>query len=207
LISFDVFFRVCDDVRDDGIYFFASHMHVYISLHVAIVASFLSFSAINVAVWGCWRVPHLHGLMERHFTTSVSRFSRSTGGGVLSSAHTLLFSTFSHQSAMHLAFNSMALLSIAPPVCRMLGDELFLAFYCTTGVLSSALGNASVLMLAALSRGRSLSAMSMLHIPSLGASGAVFGVFAVTALLRPDAEFILIFLPSELCTLWRRVFV
>ena len=75
----------------------------------------------------------------------------------------------------HLAFNSIALWSFGNDAASALGVNQFLAFYVTAG-LSSAL-------LSDLGRVRSLTGGI-----SLGASGAVYACFALTAMLKPDAQ-------------------
>ncbi len=69
--------------------------------------------------------------------------------------------TLVHGSLMHLAFNMYALFIVGPIVEAMYGRVLFLAFYLLTAAVASV---ASYLFVAA---------------PSVGASGAVFGLFGI----------------------------
>mmetsp|Transcript_6752 Transcript_6752/g.11634 ORF Transcript_6752/g.11634 Transcript_6752/m.11634 type:complete len:160 (-) Transcript_6752:111-590(-) len=83
---------------------------------------------------------------------------------------------------MHLGCNMFGLYSFGPMMAKALGPETFMATYLAAGAMSSLGG-----MSAKLAMGKAT--------PSLGASGAVLFLAAVTAFLRPDAEFCLIFLP------------
>lgn len=79
----------------------------------------------------------------------------------------LLTSAFLHQEFWHIGFNMMALWFLGPPLEQALGRVRFLALY----VLSALGGNVLTFWLMAQ------------NIPSLGASGAVFGLFGATAVL------------------------
>ncbi|KAJ3186348.1 hypothetical protein HDU85_007788 [Gaertneriomyces sp. JEL0708] len=120
--------------------------------------------AINVGVWMLWQLPHARSkaFMMRHFT-------HHPGSG---RSYTMLTCMFSHESFMHLLFNMYALSGFAP-VLQDRGfqgsTEQFVAFYLSTGMLSS-LGSHLVGTYRAMSN----------HVlkPSLGASGAVWAVVA-----------------------------
>ncbi|TQF04277.1 rhomboid family intramembrane serine protease [Kitasatospora acidiphila] len=79
----------------------------------------------------------------------------------------LLTATFLHQQPLHVASNMLALWWVGPNLERVLGRLRFLALYLVSGLAGSALvylvagGNAA----------------------SLGASGAIFGLFGATAVL------------------------
>jgi len=139
------------------------------------LAIYLLFRAGEGAKLGQW--------LERHFGCSIA--------GVFTQRryYTLLTSTFSHRGFFHLAFNMIALTSIAPQVLFVMGDRNFLCFYLGSGIISSFFGQISLLL------GPSKLREFKRFIPSYGASGAVIAVFAFSALLNPDSQFILMFLP------------
>jgi rhomboid-like protein len=124
----------------------------------------------NVAVFITWQIPRLHPLLNRTFLHSTT-----------SHPLTMLSSIFSHRTPMHLAFNMLALWSFGTILHDRLGREHFLAFYATAG-LSASLGS----HLAKLWRRDAAS--------SLGASGALFGVFGACAHI-PNVNVSIIFIP------------
>ncbi|KAJ3121927.1 Rho- GTP-binding protein RhoN [Nowakowskiella sp. JEL0407] len=100
----------------------------------------------------------------------------------------MLTSAFSHQSFIHLLFNTMVLYDFGTSIHYQLGlnTPLFLAFYASAGTLSS-LGSRLVSLLyktASVSRG------------SVGASGALYALVAMNAYLHPDWKVSLIILPG-----------
>ncbi|GAA5830807.1 hypothetical protein JCM11251_001081 [Rhodosporidiobolus azoricus] len=120
---------------------------------------------------------------------------------------TLLTSVFSHRTLPHLAFNSIALYSFGTACFRFLDySEVlprstsryeFLAFFATAGLVSSF---ASHFWFSRIVAGRLLrqfpaSTVKNALLPSLGASGAVYGCVAMTALAFPETSVSLIFLP------------
>jgi rhomboid-like protein len=129
----------------------------------------LSIIAANAVVFVAWRVPSAHAFLTRYFLHTPS-----------SAPVSLLLSMFSHIGVLHFAFNMYALWSFGRLVHDSLGREQFLALYASAGVLSSLASHL-------LRRGGSYS--------SLGASGALYAMLAVTAVLRPDAGIGLVFLP------------
>jgi membrane associated rhomboid family serine protease len=76
----------------------------------------------------------------------------------------LLTSAFLHSGITHILFNMFALYVVGPPLEMWLGRVRFAALY-----LLSALGGSVLIYL-----------FSPLNVPTLGASGAVFGLFAAT---------------------------
>ena len=79
----------------------------------------------------------------------------------------LLTSAFLHDGPTHILFNMWALWVIGPPLERWLGRTRFVALY-----LLSALGGSVVVFL-----------LTPINVPTLGASGAIFGLFAATLVL------------------------
>jgi membrane associated rhomboid family serine protease len=76
----------------------------------------------------------------------------------------MLTSAFLHSGITHILFNMFALFVVGPPLEIWLGRLRFIALY-----LLSALGGSVLIYL-----------FSPLNVPTLGASGAVFGLFAAT---------------------------
>ncbi|KAI9229919.1 MAG: hypothetical protein DHS80DRAFT_1216, partial [Piptocephalis tieghemiana] len=130
---------------------------------------------INVLVFAAWQIPMLRPFMHRHFT-------HTPGSG---KSYTLLTSAFSHQELWHLGFNMVGLYSFGKAVHHILGTEQFLSFYLSSAILS---GLASHHMKLLLRNTRPL-------VPSLGASGALFGLLGLSAYLFPETHVSLIFLP------------
>ncbi|KAJ2660032.1 hypothetical protein IWW48_003195 [Coemansia sp. RSA 1200] len=95
----------------------------------------------------------------------------------------MLTSTFSHKELVHFAFNNIALASFGTVIASAMGPEQFTAFYLTAGVFSSFASQAFARV------------FPTLLIPSLGASGAVYGVVGATMLLYPNAPLAIILIP------------
>ncbi|KAJ2344906.1 hypothetical protein GGF43_005344, partial [Coemansia sp. RSA 2618] len=132
-----------------------------------------ALAGVNAAVFGLWQVPRLLPFMAR-------RFLHDPRTGL---SYTLLTSTFSHRDLWHFAFNTLALVSFGPHVADAMGAEHFAAFYLSAGVASSLASH----LLAPLRAARIL--------PSLGASGAVYGVVGAAMLMFPHTRIAIIFLP------------
>jgi membrane associated rhomboid family serine protease len=81
--------------------------------------------------------------------------------------HRLLTAMFLHQAPMHIAFNMLSLWWLGPPLEAALGRVRYIALYLLSGLGGSGLSY----LLAAQGQ------------PSLGASGAVFGLLGATAVL------------------------
>ncbi|KAI9306568.1 hypothetical protein BJ944DRAFT_159647 [Cunninghamella echinulata] len=131
--------------------------------------------AINLLVFGAWQVPRWTNFMTRWFMHYPGS-DRSI---------TLLTSCFSHKEGLHLACNMVGLWSFGGLIHDYLGREQFLALYLTTGISANM---ASHVFSLALRRTRPL-------LPSLGASGAIYGLLSGTAYLEPQASVSLVFLP------------
>lgn len=85
--------------------------------------------ALNVIVFGLWRIPALKSTMLRHFASNPAH----QGVSLYSS---MLLSTFSHYSLFHLFANMYVLRSFSGAV-NSLGVEQFVALYLSAGVVSS----------------------------------------------------------------------
>ncbi|RLV90237.1 Rhomboid protein 1 mitochondrial [Spathaspora sp. JA1] len=102
----------------------------------------------------------------------------------LQSVWTMLGSAFSHQSFYHLLFNMFALQSFGSTLCTVLGATNFTILYLNSAVISSF----AALAIPTLMR-------SSLSFATLGASGAVFSVFAAFSYLIPKAPIAIFFFP------------
>lgn len=116
----------------------------------------------------------------------VSAFSMWGYGAVhYDQWYRLLTSAFLHGSLMHLLFNGFALYILGPQLERWLGHSRFLALW-----VLSALG------------GSVLSLLAAPYQPSIGASGAIFGMFGAVFILgrrlRLDTRFVLFLLGINL---------
>ncbi|KAF9427507.1 hypothetical protein BGZ94_004772 [Podila epigama] len=130
---------------------------------------------INSLVFAAWQIPRWSPFMEKWFMHHPA-----SGKSI-----TLLTSMFSHQHFWHFGLNMFAMHSFAVPLHDQMGMEQFLAFYITTGVTASLASHLFTVSRLAWSQ----------MIPSLGASGALFGCLSSTAYLYPDASVYIIFLP------------
>lgn len=133
--------------------------------------------AINVLVFGAWRVPRMQPFMNRYFVHNPVARGHSI---------TLLTSCFSQRQFTHLALNMVALWTVGPWIYDTLGREQFVAMYLSLGVGSNTISHVAQL---ALRRHRPI-------IPSQGASGAIYGLLTGTAVIYPEAALFVAFLPS-----------
>lgn len=141
-------------------------------------------------VWVLWKIPALRRFSTRYFWHDPKIKGRTI---------THLTSIFSHRGLLHLGANSLGIYILAPPAMEWFQKDSdlrstsrfeFLAFFVAAGLFSSLTSHLwSILYV--LPR---FGAGSVL--PSLGASGAVYGAFAVTALAYPTATVSLLFLPG-----------
>ncbi|MEW2391331.1 rhomboid family intramembrane serine protease [Streptomyces venezuelae] len=91
----------------------------------------------------------------------------SVGGVAEGQWYRLVTSMFLHSSYMHIAFNMLSLWWVGGPLEAALGRARYLALYAASGLAGSAL----TYLLAEPNQ------------PSVGASGAIFGLFGATAIL------------------------
>jgi len=133
-----------------------------------------SIIAINAAVLGCWRIPSLKPFMVKYFCANP--FGKAV-------CWPMVFSTFSHYSALHFGANMYVLNSIAGAVAVNMGKEQFLGFYLSAGVAASFASH----VLKTITRTPGI---------SLGASGALMGALAFFCLSNPKSELSIIFLPD-----------
>lgn len=129
-----------------------------------------SLIAANSLVFLAWKIPAFSPYLNRYFLHSIN-----------SAPISMLGSTFSHKSLMHLGFNMLALNSFGPFLHDRMGREQFLAFYISAGMSSSIVSHL-------------YKSLRWNFIPSLGASGAIFGLVGACA-HYPELKVSLIFLP------------
>ncbi|XP_063700818.1 presenilins-associated rhomboid-like protein, mitochondrial [Culicoides brevitarsis] len=134
---------------------------------------FVPLCALNVIVFGLWRVPRLQPFMLKYFTSNPA--ARAV-------CWPMLLSTFSHYSAFHIFANMYVLHSFSNGAVASLGAEQFLGVYLTGGVISSL---ASYMYKAAV----------MQPGLSLGASGAILTILAYICAKYPDTQLSIMFLP------------
>ena len=106
---------------------------------------------------------------------------------------------FMHGGFWHLFFNMYTLLMFGAPVERALGEKRFLLFYfiCGFGAMALHWGVqwAQLHFLAG-------NAADILSTPTVGASGAIYGVLIAFAMPYPDATLVLLFPPIPLKAKW-----
>lgn len=89
---------------------------------------FAPILALNLIVFGLWRIPRFQPLMLKYFC------SNPAGKAI---CWPMVLSTFSHYSLFHLAANMYVLHSFAHGSVHSLGQEQFLGMYLSAGVFSS----------------------------------------------------------------------
>jgi len=110
--------------------------------------------AANIAIWGLWKVPPLWRNFNRYMLV-VAATPRPLS---------LLGTAFSHQSLFHLSTNMLFLWYFGTMVHEEVGRAHFVQLYLTAG---------SVGFLTSLTE---MVLWSQLHLSTLGASGAVYGI-------------------------------
>lgn len=105
---------------------------------------------------------------------------------VLSRPWTLITHIFLHSGPIHILFNTMFLFFFGPELERRIGGKRFLIVFFGSGIIA-ALGYSlwSVYVIGSFA-------------PAVGASGALFGVFACLAVLAPDMQIYVYFVPMKI---------
>lgn len=118
--------------------------------------------------------------------------------------HQIISHMFMHGNVMHLAFNMFALWMFGSPLENTWGSKRFLMYYLVTGLGAAALHSGVNAMEVYNMTGSitheapellSQAAQRLYVIPTVGASGAVFGLLLAFGMLFPNTELMLIFLP------------
>jgi membrane associated rhomboid family serine protease len=100
---------------------------------------------------------------------------------------TLITYIFLHSGLVHLFFNMFVLFFFGPALERRVGNGMLIEIFFTAGVLS-AIGYTFL----------SEPLFNTLPGPMVGASGAIYGVFAALAVLEPDILVYVYFVPMKL---------
>ncbi|KYM83321.1 Presenilins-associated rhomboid-like protein, mitochondrial [Atta colombica] len=135
---------------------------------------FVPICFINAVIFLLWRVPTLQKTMVRYFCANPASSA---------SCWSMVLSTFSHYSIIHLAANMYVLHSFSTIAVTALGKEQFLALYLSSGVISSFASHVY---------------KNMFGMPglSLGAkSGAIMGILGFVCTQYPDIRLCIVFLP------------
>ncbi|CCK68550.1 rhomboid protease PCP1 KNAG_0B01030 [Huiozyma naganishii CBS 8797] len=130
---------------------------------------------INIAIFGLWQLPRCWNFLQRYMLLQK---------GHSSSSWSIIGSAFSHQEFWHLGMNMLALWSFGTSLATMLGTSNFFSLY-----MNSAIGGSLFSLWYP-----KIARLAMLG-PSLGASGALFGVFGCFAYLIPHAKILLFVFP------------
>ena len=128
----------------------------------------------------------------------------------------ILTHMFMHGNIWHIFFNMYALFIFGCVVERMIGERKFLLFYFLCGLGAAALhigveAIQAASMMEKIADGSQAAAQSYMQLkmtPTVGASGAIYGVLIAYAMLFPTARLTLIFPPVTLSAkVWVLIFV
>lgn len=116
----------------------------------------------------------------------------------------ILTHMFMHGGFWHIFFNMYSLLMFGSILERSLGPKKFLIFYFVTGLGAVALHTGVEWMQARvfIANGAAQAYQQLLATPTLGASGAIYGVLIGFAMLYPQARLTLIFPPIPMTAKW-----
>ncbi len=114
---------------------------------------------------------------------------------------------FMHGGFWHIFFNMYTLFIFGIVVERIIGSKKFLLFYfvCGLGAAGLQIGTQYIEMQAFISAGTQQALASMAQLkatPTVGASGAIYGVLLGYAMLFPESKMTLIFPPVTLSAKW-----
>lgn len=116
----------------------------------------------------------------------------------------ILTHMFMHGGFWHIFFNMYSLLMFGSILERSLGPKKFLIFYFVTGLGAVALHTGVEWMQARvfIANGAAGAYQQLLVTPTLGASGAIYGILIGFAMLYPQARLTLIFPPIPMTAKW-----
>lgn len=116
----------------------------------------------------------------------------------------ILTHMFMHGGFWHIFFNMYSLLMFGSILERSLGPKKFLIFYFVTGLGAVALHTGVEWMQARvfIANGAAGAYHGLLMTPTLGASGAIYGILIGFAMLYPQARLTLIFPPIPMTAKW-----
>ena len=130
---------------------------------------------VNLAVYGLWQLPRCWGFLQKYMLLQKSN---------IPSNWSIIGSAFSHQEFWHLGMNMLALWSFGTSIASMLGTANFFSLYMNSAIAGSLFS----LWYPRIAR------MALMG-PSLGASGALFGVLGCFSYLVPHAKILLFVFP------------
>ncbi|MFH1248868.1 MAG: rhomboid family intramembrane serine protease [archaeon] len=152
----------------------------------------LTFSLIiaNVAVFAIW-------LFLLLFKLDISRYLAVVPNAILQGKDiwTIITSVFMHASVGHLLMNMMSLAFLGNFLERILGRKRFFIFYMLAGIFASLF----FVFFAFLFK-------QDLNIGAVGASGAIFGIAGLIAILTPQLPVYIMFIPIAM-PMWIASFV
>lgn len=130
---------------------------------------------LNILVFGLWQLPRYFGFLQKFMLLEKRN---------IYSKWSLIGSAFSHQEAWHLGMNMLALWSFGTSLASILGASNFFTLYINSALAGSlfSLWYPKIARIALIG-------------PSLGASGALFGVFGCFSYLFPTAKILLFVFP------------
>ncbi|MBR1872150.1 MAG: rhomboid family intramembrane serine protease [Bacteroidales bacterium] len=116
----------------------------------------------------------------------------------------ILTHMFMHGGFWHLFFNMYTLLMFGTALENAIGSRKFLVFYFIAGLGAVALhmGVQGIQLSAALSADNLSGVQSVLYTPTVGASGAIYGILIGYAMMYPDSVLTLLFPPISLKAKW-----
>ena len=111
---------------------------------------------------------------------------------------------FMHGGFWHIFFNMYTLFIFGVVVERIIGSKKFALFYfvCGLGAAALQIGTQYIEMQAFISAGAAESIAALKMTPTVGASGAIYGVLIGYAMLFPDSKMTLLFPPITLSAKW-----
>ena len=111
---------------------------------------------------------------------------------------------FMHGGFFHIFFNMYTLFIFGVVVERIIGSRKFVLFYfiCGLGAAALQIGTQYLEMQAFISAGATQSIAALKSTPTVGASGAIYGVLIGYAMLFPESKMTLIFPPVTLSAKW-----
>jgi rhomboid-like protein len=111
---------------------------------------------------------------------------------------------FMHGGFWHILFNMYTLFIFGVVVERIIGSMKFVLFYfiCGLGAAALQIGTQYLEMQAFISAGATESIAALKATPTVGASGAIYGVLIGYAMLFPESRMTLIFPPVTLSAKW-----
>ncbi len=106
--------------------------------------------------------------------------------GIITRPWTVVTHMFLHSGPIHLLFNMMFLFFFGPELERRIGGKRFLIVFFLSGIVAAI--------------GYSLWSVFILRsaAPAVGASGALFGIFACLAVIAPDIEVYIYIIPMKI---------